>query len=1057
MTKWPKFFIKYANLVILTVIGIILLGISSYKNMPKETFPQIEIPYIVVNTIYKGVAPADIETLITKPIEKKIKSITGIKKVSSTSAESFSSIFIEFNTDVKIDDALQKVRDKVSAAKADLPKEAEDSDVKEISFDDIPIMVISLSGDYGLNRLKEVADNLKDEFETITGVLNVNIVGGLEREIQVLVNPAQLRAHGFSLDNYTQALSLANVSVPGGTIDLGDTTYLIRVPDDYKNVEEIKNTVIKSAAGKNVYVKDVANVIDTYKTITSKTRLNKKAAISISIQKRSGANVIEIIDKVKKIIKEQELNFPTGTKLEYITDEGKDIADQVDEMENSLIMSLILVILVIYLFMGFRNSLIAAIVIPLCMLMSFIVLKSIDYRLNFMVLFALILMSGMLVDDAIVVVENSFRHLMNGSDQKKAAEEGASEVIIPVLTSTLTTIFAFLPLILWPGMIGKFLGYLPKTVMTGLIASFVCAVAINPVLCSLFLRKKSYEKDQNGKETITYRANNALENFKSKYADILIWAIANNKRVIKWAFGAFFVSLFLLATIPKEFFPKLTPKEFFVDVTMPIGTRLATTDKVSGDLENYLGKNKNINYILTNVGNRGASGLLDDSSAARLTVKLLDKNKLTENPNKIMNEIREFLRQIPGVKAEIQTPHNGPPAGSPISIRISGPDFKQLKLQSLKVQEIMRTVEHVVDIQDNLVEGRPEIHIDIDRNKTALYGLNAMAVALQVRTAFNGVSATKFRTGDDEYDITVKLNEKNIIDLSSLANFTVVSRTGDSVPLAKIATITNTTGFGSIQRENYERYINVRADTDGKKLPFVALKEIQKKLKGFKLPEGYKIMYTGENEEMQKSFAFLGQAFQLALLLIAITLVAQFNSYVLPLIIMTTIMLSIVGAVFGLFITRNPFGLMAFIGLIALAGVVVKNGILLIEFIIVMREKGMPKNEAIIEACKIRLRPVFLTAITTILGLLPTALRIGVNFKKFTIDFNGDSAAYWGPLASVIVFGLLVSTVLTLVVVPTLYYKVDEMLENRKNKKKLAEPPASNPVVGNNNQPRIFS
>ncbi len=1042
MKNIAAFFIKYTSVVAILVAGIVILGVSSYTQMPKEAFPQIEIPYIIVTTIYKGVAPADIEKLVTKPIEKKIKSISGIKKVNSTSAESVSMVVIEFDANVKIDNALQKVRDKVSLARSDLPKDVEDPEVKEISFDDIPMMVISLAANYGLDRLKNIADDLKDEFETVPGVLAVNVVGGLEREIQVLPDEAKLRNFGLSLDQYTYVLNGANINVPGGTMDLGDMKYLIRIPSEFKTIKDIENTVLLSYQGKNIYVKDVAKVKDTYKKINSKSRINLKEAITISIQKRSGENIIKVSDGIKKILNERTKKLPVGTRVELVTDMSQGIRDQVDEMENSLILGLVLVIAVLYLFMGFRNAVIVSVVIPLSMLVTIIILKMMGWRLNFIVLFSLILVLGMLVDNAIVVVENIFRHLQMGRPRKTAAEVGAAEVFGPIVGSTLTTVVGFLPMAFWPGMIGKFMSFLPITVIIGISASLLMAIMVNPVLCALYLRNKTFKKGEHPEKTISDKVNEWFENSRKYYETALAWSLDHYKLVLKWAMIAFFISLVLLVKIPKQFFPDTPPEEFFIDLKLPVGSALSATDSAVQKVEDYLNNNKNIQWFVSNIGSKGGSGGSmmsgggsESSDVARITVKFKPDRERKEKPEKIIDKVRIYLKTIPGITAEIAKEQHGPPSGAKISIKIVGDDFKELTALSAQIKKVMNDTKGVVDIRDDFVDSSGELHIDIDREKAAFYGLSDLSIALAARSAFNGTVATKLRDGNDEYDIVVKLDDSYKKDLNAIRSISIPTRTGQHVQLEKIANVRLTNGMGAIQREDYYRVINVMADTDSKTLPFVALNKIRKVLDKVELPTGYRFEFTGENQEMENSFAFLSTAFKMAVILIAVVLVAQFNSFVLPLIICITIMLSIIGVAIGLTVTWRPFGLMAFLGIVSLAGVVVNNGIILIDYILVRRSRGYPKRESIIKACSIRMRPVMLTAVTTILGLVPVTIGFSIDFKKLAITFGGESSAYWGPMGAAVIFGMLVATVLTLIVVPCLYNVLDDWSQKYHEKK----------------------
>ena len=1051
MKKIIKFFLNYRSLVILAFIGILFSGWGAYTSMPREAMPQIELPYIVVYAIYPGVAPVDMENLVTRPLENQVKSISGIKRINSTSAESYSMLFAEFEPEVKVDTALQQVRDKVGMARRDLPADIEEPQVQEISFDMFPIMTISLSGDYGLNRLKVIADNFKTEMESVSGVSSVTVIGGYTREIQIVVNPARLKAYNLSYDQFTTAVKAANINIPGGTLDIGSRSYLVRIPNEFASVEDIRNTVLTVSNGNPVLLKDVADVRDTNKKQTSMSRTGQKDSVTLTIQKRSGGNIIEIANGVKKVIDDARPSLPKGTDIEYVSDTSQMVNAQVDNVENTLILSLFLVMITLYLFMGFRNSIIVATVLPLSMLITFIVIQLFGFTLNMIVLFSLIVLLGLLTDNAIVVVENIYRLLNEGKDRLTATIEGASEVLVPVLTATLTSVVVFLPMAFWPGMVGKFISYLPITIIVGLLASFVVALVFNPVLSQTFLRSHTDEasKPKDGKLSLPQRVDILLEKFKAKYySRWLNWAMNNSRKVIGIAAVAFLVSLVMLVTMPKEFFPVTEPEKFVIDVNMPSGTRLETTDELVRKIETILLEEKNLRNIdrfVSNIGNTGSgfSGGQDDPTVARVSVKFKDRRYLSAPPLKIMDEVREQVTRFPGAEIIVAADSMGPRSGDPISIVVAGADFNVLENIGDQIKTIMHRTSGVVNIQTNLSTGRPEINVLIDRTKASMYGFAPAQVAMEVRTAFYGTTAAKYRDGDDEYDIVVKLDDSEKYSLQTLRNLTLLSRTGEHVPLIKLADIEMTAGLESVAREDYSRVLKVTAATQRGVLPSVALQKIQKEIATLQMPVGYVVRYTGENEEMMKSFSFLGTALQMGLLLTLIVLVMQFNNFYIPVIIFATIGLSLIGMVFGLKIMNQAFGMMAFIGLISLAGVVTNNGIVLLDFVRILQKKDgdnptdEQRKQTIIEACKTRLRPVLLTSVTTILALLPLLFGIGIDFKHMNLSFADASIAMFRPMASVIFFGLMVSTILTLIVLPVVYYTWDGARQKKRQKKQM--------------------
>ncbi|MDR1323779.1 MAG: efflux RND transporter permease subunit, partial [Candidatus Margulisbacteria bacterium] len=783
MKKFVEFFLRYKSLVVLAFVGIVLSGWGAYTSMPREAFPQVELPYIVVYTLYPGVAPVDMENLVSRPLENQIKSISGIKHLNSTSAESYSMLFIEFVPEVNVEDALQKVRDKVAAARRDLPTDIEEPQVQEISFDNFPIMTISLFGDYGLNRLKKIADDFQSEFESVSGVSNVTIIGGYTREIQVVVNPARLKAYNFSYDQFSAAVKAANVNIPGGALDIGARSYLVRIPNEFASVEDIRNTVLGVFHGETILLKDVADVRDTNKKQTSLSRTDQKDSVTLTIQKRSGGNIIEIANNIKKVVERTRPSLPKGTQVEYIMDFSREIDSQVDNMENTLFLSLLLVMLVLYFFMGFRNAAIVATVIPLSMLITFIVIQAMGFTLNFIVLVSLTILLGMLVDNAVVVVENIYRLLNEGKDRWTATVEGAAEVLVPVLTSTLTTVFAFLPLAFWSGMIGQVLRFLPITISVGLLASFVVAVIFNPVISQIFLRSHT-KTDEHGRPTLPQRVDNWLENFKDKYYERwLRWSIVNYRKVLSVVVVAFLVSVFMLLGMPKEFFPSTDPEEFTIDINMPSGTRLETTDELVRKIETILLEEDNLRDIssfVSNIGNTGSSfsGGNDDATVARISVTFKERRLLSAPPLRIVDKIRGQATNFPGAEIVVGAEQMGPNAGDPISIVVAGEDFDVLSRIGDEIKTIMHRTPGVVNIQTNLSTGRPEVQVLIDRTKAALYGFSPAQVALEVRTAFYGATAAKYREGDEEYDIVVKLDDTEKFSLQTLRNLTLLSRAG---------------------------------------------------------------------------------------------------------------------------------------------------------------------------------------------------------------------------------------------------------------------------------------
>ncbi|MDT8318167.1 MAG: efflux RND transporter permease subunit [bacterium] len=1018
------FAIKRSTAVFVLVLIILVTGTASYMSLPREASPDITIPVIIVSTPYFGVSPADMETLVTQPIEKELKNIGDVKEIRSSSSEGVSSITIEFEPDTDIDGALQKVRDKVNLAKAELPADAEEPFIQEINFSNFPIMIINISGPYGLQRLKKVAEELEDKIEGVPGVLDVTLTGGLEREVKVNLDPEKMRYYNLAVKDVIDTIRDENLTIPGGSIDLGSYKYLVRVPGEFKTTGIIGDLVVKVRDGRPVYIRDVAEVIYGFKEVSSYARLNSVQCVSLSITKRSGENLIRIADEIKALIDLEKVRQPSGTVYSITADASNDIRKMVDDLENNIISGLILVLLVLLAFLGFRTALFVALAIPFSMLISFFVLQALGFTLNMVVLFSLILALGMLVDNAIVIVENIYRHGEEGVDMNEAASRGTSEVALPVIVATVTTLCAFFPMIFWPGIMGEFMNYLPKTLIITLSASLFVALVINPVLCARLLKVKkvrsgSIAEGEDHKPMVRW------------YRDFLTAALKWPILTIAASVASLVIVLALYAKLGSgvEFFPETDPSKIFVDIEAPLGTRLDVTDSIMKKAESGLAAYPNVKQYVANSGVStgkfdmgGSSG--GPANKGRISIDFIDMEKRSRSSELTADDIRKELASITGAVIKLQKEHHGPPTGPPINVEISGDDYALLGELSEKARRIISDVKGVVDLDDDYKVGNPEIRIWIDREKAAVYDLSTKTISDTVRTAIKGTEASSYREFEDEYDITVRFKEGKRSSIQDIKDI-IVGHEGKQIPLVNVASVQFSSGPGRIMRKDLKRVVTISAEVEGR-LKTDALEEVQQILKGLDLPPGYSIEYTGEQEEQKKAEAFLERAFVMAVLSIAFILVLEFNSIVTSSIIMFSVVLSLIGVFIGLMLTATPFGIiMTGIGVISLAGVVVNNAIVLLDYTIQLRERGIERLDAIITAGMTRLRPVLLTAVTTILGLIPMATGFYFDFKKMHWIIGSESAQWWGPMAVAVIFGLAFATVLTLIVVPVLYLLFD--------------------------------
>ena len=1067
--------VKKSTTVLVLSILLIIFGVYCYKVLPRESDPDITIPNVFISTSYRGVSPTDIETTITIEIEKKLKGLEGLKKVQSVSSEGLSSINIEFVTGTDIDKALQDVKDKVDEALGELPSDLEeDPSVFEINFSQMPIAVFSLSGTCGLPCLKDIADDLKDEIEGITGVLEVDVTGGLEREIRVEIFPEKLAYYGLSIGTFQQIVRAENTNTSGGNIQLGNGRFQLRVPGEFKTPEEIYGLVLTTHNGEPVYLKDVAQVVDGFKEESSRSRLDGREAVTISVKKRSGENIISISKAVDTIIAEDRISWPTGTEIIKVMDKSRDIEVMVADLENNILTGLALVLVVIFFAMGIRNALLVSLAIPFSMLLSFTVLYLMGITLNMVVLFSLTLALGMLVDNAIVIVENIYRFMEQGVGRKEAAMRATSEVAYPVIGSTLTTLAAFSPMLFWPGIMGEFMSYLPLTLIITLSSSLFVAMVINPAMASLFMKvQHSDETESKSIEEISAAVQKPVEIkglLLTRYTTLLNGALDKPYTIISIAFCILILMfqgwlMVIGLEKPVEFFPDIEPKAMYVNVDVPEGAELSYIDTIIQRVEfaiagaptdtktrmtpsialapkkyekpngeEYYGPSDmmNIKNITTSaVASAGGGSAFSANTPNHVAIRFLELDERHRTTYETLADIRKRIKDIPGGKLTIAMEAEGPPTGAPINIEISGDNFAILGKISKEIKDVLSKIPYVEDIRDDFVEGIPSVQVLVDRQKAALFGLTTDGIGFALKSAYNGLEVSSFREGDDDYDITVQLQKSDRMMVDILNELMLPTPAGELVPLSTIATVHFAGSIGDITRINDERVVTVKANVDETKVPGPVVRDQAANiLDDIAIPSGYKIKFTGEFEFQQESQDFLTKAFLVALLLIFLILVSMFNSVSKPFIIMTSVILSLGGAFLGLALFQSPFGIiMTGVGVISLAGVVVNNAIVLIDYTNKLRERGYVLKDAVVFAGATRLRPVLLTAVTTILGLIPMVTGISYDFQNWSMSWVSESSQWWRSMAVVVIFGLVVATFLTLVVVPTLYYLLEKLSE----------------------------
>lgn len=1123
--------LKNRNTIFLLAFVILLFGGISYKSLPKELFPDIVIPTILVQTTYPGNAPIDIENLITRPLEKEIEGINGIKTLSSTSAQDASMIFVEFNTDVNIEDALSDVKDAVDNGRSELPNDLMfEPLVMDIDLSEFPIININLSGDFSLEELREYGEYLEDEIEGIPEISKVELEGLNEREIQINVDLHKMEAADLSFYDIEMAILNENISISGGEIKLGTARRSIRTIGEFKTVDEIRDIIVKRENGITLQLKDIADVVDGYAEPSSYARLDRHPVLSVQVIKKGGENLLNATDKIFETLERAAASgkLPQNLNMTLTNDQSEYVRVQLLNLENSMIMGVIFVVLVLFYFLGTRNALFVGIAIPMSMFTSFIILNLIGYKLNMIILFSLILALGMLVDNGIVVVENIYRFVARGYKPFEAAKQAVGEIAVPIIASTATTLAAFVPLAFWGGMTGEFMKALPVTLIIVLTSSLFVALVIIPVFSATFIKVGGTAYDSKPDKRKGYRIALVMigiavifyfagwifmANILTLFALIgilnlaffhkaelwfqnifLIWLEKIYTRSLRYALRGrnpvwFFtgtigllIFTFVLFGIRQPlvtFFPVNQPNYINVVAEFPIGTDIDETDRflrenLEEDVFRIVGPHMDIvESVLTTVGKGGEEDLTNMSIGgtphkALITVSFVDYEfRKGVNTQAIMREISdELIGKYPGVELSIEKDHMGPPAGKPINIEISGQDFNQLMhlADSMITYIDLARIEGIEGLKSNLTVGKPELLVTIDREKARRYGISTMQIASTIRTSLFGKEISDFKVGEDEFPIQLRLKEEHRYNVPSLMNQKIIfNEEGRNIgiPISAVADFTYSNTYGSVRRKDMDRVITVFSNViEGYNATQINA-EIQEHLSNFNLPEGYSYAFTGEQQEQQESTAFLGRAMLIALALILLILVTQFNSLVRPAIIIASIVFSTIGVFGGIATFKMDFVVvMTGVGIISLAGIVVNNAIVLIDYIELLKARKRKElemeddaflpidlaTECVVQGGKTRLRPVLLTAITTVLGLLPLAVGMNIDFRGlFTefapnIYFGGPQVLFWGPMAWTVIFGLTFSTFLTLVIVPVMYRlttlmqkKIRDIVNIRKN------------------------
>jgi len=1100
-----NFSLKNRITVVLIFILLVILGVGAYNSLPKESYPEVEQSTVFIGTPYPGNSPSDIENLITRPIEKEINTISEIKEIRSNSIQGFSTIVAEFVSGTDIEYAKSKVKDAVDKAKINLPTDLpRESDVYEISFSDFPVMSVTLSGEYSLEKLESYGEILKDELEKISDVSRVQIAGVEEKEIAIMVNPFELEARTLSFSDIENAIKFENISVSGGNLLENDMRRSVRLIGEFKEVEDIENIIISNRNNKVVFLKDVAEVKFGYKEIESYTRLSGKPVVSVDVSKRSGTNLLLLNDKVNNAIAEVKNLIPNDVNIIIVNNQSQNTKEQVSTLENSIFSGVILVVLVLMFFLGVRNALFVGLSIPLSMCISFIILQIFGITVNMMILFSLVISLGLLVDNGIVVTENIYRFLEKGYSKIEATKLGIGEIALPIITSTATTLAVFVPLAFWPGLTGKFMSFLPIGIIVTLLSSLFVALIINPVMISYLMKIE----DNKGKDFRKYLQNSLLlflialififfkvfwvgnilifislfiisnyylfvplskvfrerylKRLENNYSRFLSYLLIGKRPFIVLASSILllFSTFQLLQLYPPKvlFFPENRPNYINIFIELPVGTDIEETNDFTKVIEDEVNESTSkyseiIESIVTYVGQRtlnendpSALGMRDTPNRARININFFEFEKRNGiNTIDVLEKLRNDISKYPGVSITFGKDRKGPPVGGEISIQVKGPDFQELISQVENMRKYINdsNIPGIEKLGLDLSNRKPELLIDFDRDRLRRYGLSTGMLANELRTSLFGKEISKYKIGEDEYKIQLRLADQFRYDINTLLNKNITFRNQSNgrtyqVPVSSFASMKMSNTFSSVKRKDLDKVITISSNVISGYNPTEVNAKIDMVLKTYPLPNGYSYKFGGEQQEQEEEMAFLSNAFMIALFLVFIIIVAQFNKIITPLIIMSSIILSTIGVFLGLIIFNMDFVVvMTMIGVISLIGIVVNNAIVLIDFIELNRRRKLIGKkvyltveeiiECITEAGRTRLRPVILTALTTILGLMPLA--IGMNFdfvsffKFYEINFylGGDNMVFFGPIAWAIIFGLSFATFLTLLVIPSMY------------------------------------
>ncbi|MEH6406828.1 MAG: efflux RND transporter permease subunit [Leeuwenhoekiella sp.] len=1119
---------------------IFLAGLAAYYRMPREAFPEVVETKIYVSSVNPGNAAEDVEKFITEPLEEEFNNIAGVKEITSTTLQDYSIVIVEFEEDVNVDVAKTKVKDKVDLVKAETtwPTLDNGAKVEPNVFDlniseEMPILNINLTGDFQVQQLKDYAEHLQEKIELLPQIKKATIRGAEDQEIEIAVDVYKMAASKVSFDNIINAVRSENNTISGGNVVSNGLRKNIRVLGEIEKPNELENIVVKREGG-NIYLKDIAEIHLKEKDNTTYAREYGKPVVMLDVKKRAGKNMIEAVEQIKEIVAaEQENYYPKSLNISLTNDQSIKTENQVNDLVNNIVFGVILVVLVLMFFLGFRNALFVGFAIPLSMFMSLMILSGMGLTLNTMVLFGLVMGLGMLVDNGIVVVENIYSLMDQGMPRMKAAKQGMGEIAWPIIASTATTLAAFFPLGLWPGTIGKFMVYFPITLSVVLSSSLFVALIINSMLTSKFMKVEEEEMSKKQlirtsailagvgailliagyildfasfrglgnllllfaillwaykyflAKAVYYFQYKALKNLEDFYARFLKYALRGRKAyVFLIATFALLILSFILVGIaqPKVlFFPENQPNQIITYIEYPEGTDIAKTNDLTKKVEERIfeaikkyedpdGYNYMVESAISQVGQGAGNPQTDGGQSndmphkGKVTLSMRDfKLRRGVKSSQVLTEVRQAVKGFPGASIIVEKDAAGPPTGYPVNIELRGDDYGQMLVEADKMRSYISElgISGIEELKIDVNRSKTELGVTVNRQKAGQLGVSTAAVGQTLRRSVYGEEVSTFKDGDDDIEINVRFNDKYRYDENALFNQPVTFRNNQGnviqVPISALVDKNTTSAFSAIKRRDLKRVITVYSNVLEGYNPTEIVTQLKQELQGYDLPEGISYSFTGQQEKQAENMDFLLMALFIAMGAILLILVAQFNSISKPIIILISIVLSLAGVFLGLVIFSMDFVvIMTMMGIISLAGIVVNNAIVLIDYTQILidrklEELNMEEDELltkqqyfelIVAGGKSRLRPVLLTAITTVLGLIPLAVGLNIDFFGLFTDYDpgiyigGDNVIFWGPLAWTVIFGLVFATFLTLVIVPVMFYLVNRAKVRFANKRK---------------------